>query len=278
MSFEHMLNNMKKTLHISKTSSGFSLAEVLTALMIGAVVLVAVLNIYGRYESAAAAITQKLDSSRLASEILQRIAEDLDQIIAEDHKRRTATGAGTKITIENKYANGLPVARLTIRKTIYDRLDKTKLFEEIIWQAVYNHDSPTRELILYRSHKGLAGEDKLLDEQKSDWEKELFVPFCEGLTIFKVQVPKDEGEDEDEELQDKWTGPSLPYGVVVTISFAEPYKTISGTFDVPETKKISRTIAINRTRKINFQIIKEDDEHQTQQQQEPPDDQPKIDE
>jgi hypothetical protein len=87
-----------------------------------------------------------------------------------------------------------------------------------------------------------------------------------------VQVPK------DEEFQDKWSGPSLPYGVVVTISFAEPYKTISGTFDVPETEKISRTIAINRTRKIDFQVIKEEDEHQDQQQQKPPDNEPKKDE
>lgn len=233
---------------------GFSLAEVLTALTIGALVLVAVLNIYSRSESGAASITQKLDSSRLASEVLQRIAEDLDRIIQ--------TGSDTKITVENKYDNGYPVARLKILKTFYDRRDRTQIFEEITWQATYNYQSPAGGLLLYRSHRGLAVEDKLLDEQKSDWERELFVPVCDGLTLFKVQIPK------GEELQDKWTQTSLPDGIVVTISFAEPVKTLSGTLDVPDTEKIRRNIAVDRTRKIAFKIIKKEVEQDEQAEQE----------
>jgi hypothetical protein len=47
---------------------------------------------------------------------------------------------------------------------------------------------------------------------------------------------------------------------VATISFAEPFKTLTGTLDVPDTEKITRTIAIDRTRKIKFIFVKKEDE------------------
>ncbi len=231
---------MKKVTDKIMRQKGFSLAEVLAALMIGAMILVAVLGIYSRAERSAAAITHKLDSSQLPREILQRIAEDLDKIITAD--------TGTKITIANKLEKGLPTARLTIQQTVYDKDNKQQIFEEIIWQSSYDYDA--NNLTLYRSHSGIALEDKLLDEKRADWEKECpFVPLCTGLTFFKIQVPM--GED----FQDAWTRPSLPPGIIVTISFAEPYETTTGTLDVPDSEKISRTIVIDRTRKIKFVLL-----------------------
>jgi prepilin-type N-terminal cleavage/methylation domain-containing protein len=234
--------------------NGFSLAEMLVALTIGAMVLVAMLGIYSRAESSAAAITRKLDSSRLPSEVLQRITEDLD--------RTVTPGADTKVTIDNKLENGFSAARLTVLRTIYDSKNEERAFERIVWQS--NYDNDTNSLVLYRSHSGIASEDKLLDEQKEDWEKELFVPICTGVTFFKIQVPK------DEDFQDKWTGDSLPPGVVVTISFAEPFKTVAGILDVPENEKVTRNIAIDRTRTIKFVLVKkEDEEKQGDEGQEP---------
>ncbi len=216
---------------------GFSLAEVLAALMIAAMVLVAVLGIYSRAETSAAAITRKLDESRLPSEVLQRITEDLDRMVMP--------GSDTRITVENKIVKGYPTARLTILNTIYDSKNKKQAFEEIIWQSSFDNDA--NGLVLYRSHTGIALEDKLLDEQRKSWEKAFsFVPICTGVTFFKIQVPG--GKD----FLDKWTSVSLPRGIVVTISFAEPFKTLTGTWDVPEVEKIMRTIAIDRTRKIRF--------------------------
>ena len=235
---------MKKASNTFGDKPAFSLAEVLVALTIGAMVLVAMLGIYSRAETSAAAITHKLDSSRLASEVLQRIAEDLD--------RTVAPGADMKVTIDNKFENGFSTARLTVLKTIYDSKNKKQTFERIIWQT--NYDNDANGLVLYRSHSGIALEDKLLDEQKEDWEKELFVPICTGVTFFKIQVPK--GED----FQDKWTSDSLPPGIVVTISFAEPFKTLAGTLDVPDEEKVTRNIAINRTRRIKFILVKKEDE------------------
>jgi hypothetical protein len=46
---------------------------------------------------------------------------------------------------------------------------------------------------------------------------------------------------------------------VVTISFAEPFKTLAGILDVPEDEKVIRNIAIDRTRAIKFILVKKED-------------------
>jgi prepilin-type N-terminal cleavage/methylation domain-containing protein len=228
---------------ICSRRSGFSLAEVLVAMTIGAMILVAVLSIYNRAQASAAAVTRKLDSSKLPSEVLQRIVEDLDRI--------AAPGADTRVTVENKYEDGFSTARLTILQTIYNNKNEKQTFERIIWQT--NYDNDANSLILYRSHSGIAMEDKLLDEDKEDWERELFVPVCAGVTFFKIQVPSDTN------FLDSWAGDSLPPGVVVTISFAEPFKTLDGTLDVPEDAKIMRSIPVDRSRAIKFVLPKIND-------------------
>jgi prepilin-type N-terminal cleavage/methylation domain-containing protein len=218
--------------------SGFTLAEVLAALVIGSMVLVVTLAIYARAESSTRGVMAKLDSQRVPSEILQRIAEDLDGIIAADQD--------TKITIDNKFQEGFSVARMEIVRTIYDEKNQPQILEKIVWQSGLDPD--VGMLVLYRSHSGVAMEDKLLDEEKEVWQREVFVPICSGFTFFKIEVP------DGNNLADKWTGQSLPSGVVVSISFGQPYKTVTGELDVPEEEKVTRTIAIDRTRKIKFTL------------------------
>ena len=124
-----------------------------------------------------------------------------------------------------------------------------QIFEKIVWQTSYDYDTGANGLVLYRSHSGMTLEDKLLDEKREDWEKRYsFVPICTGVTFFKVQVPYGEN------FLDRWASPTLPPGITVTLSFAEPFETVRGTLDVPEAEKIIRTIAIDRTRKIKFKI------------------------
>jgi prepilin-type N-terminal cleavage/methylation domain-containing protein len=238
---------------VCQYSKGFSLAEVLVALTIGTMLLVSVLSIYNRAETSTAAITRKLDSFKLPSEILQHIVEDLDRV--------GAPGADTKLTIENKFDKGFSTARLTILKTIYNNKNEKQTFEKIIWQTSY--DSDVNGLVLYRSHSGIALEDKLLDQQKEDWERELFVPICTGVTFFKIQIPR------GEQFLDNWAGDSLPPGVVITISFAEPFKTLDGTLDVPEDYKIKRHIIVDRAREIKFILAKKEDEEQSNLEQVP---------
>jgi hypothetical protein len=242
---------MKKAFSTSR-ALGFSLAEVLAALTIGAMILVAVLGIYSRAEQASASITRKLDSSRLPNEVLQRIAEDLDNIIS--------SGSDAKITIQNKPENLLSAARLTITRTFNDSSNRQQKFEQIVWQSSYDFESLTYGLVLCRGHSGIVLEDKVLDKNKDDWEKELLVPICNGVTFFRINAVN------GEETIQRWSG-SLPPGIKVTISFAEPFKRVDGTLDVPDEAKFSRTIAIDRTRKIKFQIVQteypEDEEGST---------------
>ena len=235
-------HSMKETSVTSGMPRGFSLAEVLAALTIGAMLTVAVLGIYLRAEKSATATTRKLDGSRLPGEVLQRIAEDLDNIISSN--------SDAKITIDNKFENvasvGLiPAARLIITRTIQDSKDKEQKYEEIIWQSSYDFQSAGSGLILYRSHGGMNMEDKVLEKYKDDVTRELFVPICGGVTYFKIVVLA------GKEPVERWDG-TPPRGIVVTISFAEPYKKADGTLDVLDEEKITRTIAIDRTRKIRF--------------------------
>ena len=140
----------------------------------------------------------------------------------------------------------VPAARLTITKTIEDSRNRTQKFQEVIWQSSYDFKGGANSLTLYRSCGGLNMEDKVLEKNRDEVERELFVPICSGITYFKIAVLAG-GKNPIE----KWNG-SPPPGIIVTISFAEPYKRADGTFDVPEQDKITRTIAIDRTRKIRF--------------------------
>lgn len=252
-------HKLKGTSGMYKVSRGFSLAEVLAALTIGSMVMVAVLGIYHRAEISVAAVKNRLDGSRLPGEVLQRIAEDLDNVIS--------SSSDAKIIIDNKFENVasamlMPAARMSITKTIQDSKDKEQIFKEVIWQSSYDFEGASDSLTLYRSASGLDVEDKVLEKYKDDFEREAFVPICSGITFFKISVLA--GKDPIE----KWNGPP-PAGIMVTISFAEPYKRADGTFDVPDEEKITRTIAIDRTRKIRFDISKNEnsDNEQVQEQE-----------
>lgn len=247
----------KKNSGTYRMPRGFSLAEVLAAMTIGSMVMIAVLSIYHRAGKSVAAVTQRLDGSRLPDEVLQRIAEDLDSIIS--------SSSDARITINNKFENIasamlLPAAKLIITRTIQDSKGKEQIYKEIIWQSSYDFEGTTNSLTLYRSASGLDREDKVLEKYKDDIDREAFVPICGGITFFKVSALS--GEDPIE----KWNG-SPPPGIAVTISFAEPYKTANGTFDVPDEEKITRIIAIDRTRKIRFEMSAAEDGNDSEVQE-----------
>ena len=222
--------------------AGFSLGEMLAALVIGALVLTAILAVYSRADRAAEAVLAKVETPALAAEVLQLIAEDLDCLLG-------ATGQEASIKIEPGFDKGFARSRLVVRRTFHDAQNTEKTFEEITWLAGYDYDGPAGGLVIYRSHEGIELEDKLLDPKRANWEENYpLVPICRGVTFFRIEVPK----GEDDEFLDRWTASSLPPGVRVTISFAEPYETVRGTFDVLDHQKITRTIAIDTTRAIRF--------------------------
>jgi type II secretory pathway pseudopilin PulG len=234
--------NTKKTMRNLKRRA-FTLVEILAALTIGAMVLIVVLAIYSRAQSGAAAVYVKLEDNRLPREVLQRISQDLDNI--------AVSGQDARITIDNKFDNGYAVARMEILSTIKDAKNTQQPLEKIIWQSSIEPD--TGLLALYRSHSGIALEDTLLDQQKESWQRELFVPICTGLTFLRIQVPSP-SKDQNDVFLDQWSAENLPSAIVITLSFAEPYKAVDGTFDVPDDDKVVRTIAINRIRKPSFTL------------------------
>jgi prepilin-type N-terminal cleavage/methylation domain-containing protein len=226
----------------SKTRSykrAFTLVEMLAALSIGTMVLLAVLALYNRGQSGSAAVLNKMESNRLPREVFQRIAEDLDRV--------AGGGQGVQIDVLNKLQDGLSAAKLEIFRPINDAKDQQQTLEKIVWQSSIDPESGL--LTLYRSHSGIAMEDALLDNQKEPWQRELFVPICSGITFFKIEIPKDANQTP----LDRWTE-GVPSVIRITMSFAQPYKTITGTFDVPDEDKIVRTIAVDRTRRPAFTI------------------------
>jgi len=219
--------------------AAFTLVEVLAALTIAALIFIALFTIYARTTTIAATITDRLNEKALGQEILQRIAEDLDRL--------GLSKTNTTINIQNKFDKGHQVARLTMESRLYaDNKQRRLTFEKVIWQSSY--DPEIDDFVLYRTHSGINYEDKLLEAQKTEVEREFFIPLCPGVTYFRIEALQ------GKRVLDKWLKSSgqLPSAIVVTISFAESFEAPTGGYDVPEEEKITRTIAVDRTRKITF--------------------------
>jgi hypothetical protein len=230
---------MKMRVGQPRHDRGYSLGEMLAALVIGAMVLTAILGVYGQANRAAEAVLDKIESPALGNEVLQRIAEDLDGIVGADDN--------VSVRIRNGYDNGFVTAELVVRRTLKDAENEEQVLEEITWRAGYDYDSAVPGLVIYRSRTGVGLADKLLDAKREDWESNYpLIPVCRGVTYFRIEIPKGEG------ALDRWSDPSPPPGVRVMISFATPYETVRGTLDVLDDEKVTRTIAVDRLRPIRF--------------------------
>lgn len=245
--------NNKRILHcfLTKRHRAFSLIEIITVLTIATMLVMATISIYTRTRTSAEKINSRLDENTLATEILQRIAEDLDRL--------AIPGFDTTIKITNKFDEGYNVSQLVIEKKFYGigTQAKPQTFEKVIWQT--NYDSYEDALILYRAHSGVNLEDRTIDADESSetsllaYQKRqevLFIPLASGITFFKIQVMS------GERFLDRWSSSSLPKAIVVTLSFAAPFETVSGELEVEEEQKITRTIAIDRTRKIKYKFVR----------------------
>ncbi len=220
---------------------GYSLGEMLAALVIGALVLTAILGIYGRVQQAGNAVVERMDSPALGDEVLQLMTRDLD---------RTIGAEGVTIEVRNGVDDGFRRAQLTIRQVYRDAQGNDQTLYQIVWQAGRDYDGGAAGMILYRSYEGIIPEDKLFEEKRRDWEKELpFVPVCRGVTYFRIDVPT------EDRYVDQWLAPSaLPSGVRVTLSLAQPYEGGDGTWTVADDQKRIRTIAIDRTRTMKVDM------------------------
>jgi hypothetical protein len=222
----------------------FSLVETVTVLVISALVLIAVINIYSRVKDASASVLTTLKKNELPNEILQRLAEDIDRL--------AVPGFETTINIEHRRDGAYQICRLTITNLIYDSKDKPQTFEQIIWQT---HIDPLYDgMSLYRLHTGMNIERKVTAEigDAPLEDGEVFIRLCTGITNFTIKVLNNDS------LLDRWVTKPLPKAVIATVSFAPFQENEFGESEIPQSELLSRTIAIDRTRSIAFEFIAKD--------------------
>jgi type II secretory pathway component PulJ len=220
--------------------SGFTLAEAIAALAIATIIMISAVGIYTGIIKAEAAINKRLEGDSLSMEILQRIAEDVD--------RFALPGSDVMLSLKNKTEpGGYESAQMIIESRIYDKNNEAQTFEKIIWQS--RADPDANGLIIYRAHSGYTMEDKMLDEPKEGYERELFIPICSGATLFTVEVFKDGN------TVDIWEGQNLPPAVKVSVAFAEPEEDLLGNKAVPKEAIKTRTIVIDRFQQLAYQFI-----------------------
>jgi type II secretory pathway pseudopilin PulG len=207
---------------------GLTLIELVISIIIAGMLMVSIFFIYSHSRNTIDGISRSLDESQVPDRILQLIAQDIDRFCADTDE--------LVIQPETRRENGLVSARLYLQTNVYDSMGRPVPYERVVWETRF--DTETQTMILYRSHSGLVSEDNLLESQRTPEEARAFVPLCSGLTYFNIKrFP---------------TGAiGLPTQLTVELSFAEPQNEGGQSVIQPE-DIISRTIAVNRLRKIGY--------------------------
>ncbi|MGA2916410.1 MAG: prepilin-type N-terminal cleavage/methylation domain-containing protein [Sedimentisphaerales bacterium] len=238
-----MRQNSKKKCCLSSQISGFTLAEAIVTLAIAAVIMVTAMGIYTGVKRAEAAINKRLESGFTATEILQRITEDIDRL--------ALPSSDVTLTIKNKIEEGgYKSSQMIIESKIYDKDNKPQTFEKIVWQS--HPDADANGLVIYRAHSGYTLEDKMLDEPKEKYERERYIPISSGVTLFSITAGADSN---DSNTNQAWNSQNLPPSVKVSISYAPPQQDITGNITVPQEEIKTRAIVINRFREIPYQFV-----------------------
>ena len=256
---------------------GFTLAEAIVTLAIAAVIMITAMSIYTGVKRAEAAINKRLEGGFAATEILQRITEDIDRL--------ALPGADVTMSVKNKIeAGGYKSAQMIMESKIYDKDNKPQTFEKIVWQSHPNPDA--NGLIIYRAHSGYTLEDKMLEEPKEKYEREQYIPIISGVTIFSITAGEDSNTNpssnmnqgiintnqdsntshdsntsqnsntnHDIAMNQTWNSKSLPPAVRVSISFAAPQQDVTGNSVVPPEEIKTRTIVVDRFRPIAYQFV-----------------------
>ena len=153
-----------------RRQSGFSLGEMLTVVIIGSMILVAILTVYNRANQAADAVIRKIDSPAWAREVLQLIAEDLGRALSADD---------VTLQIRNGADKGFQRAELVLRRTYHDSENKEQTLEEITWRAGYDYEGTTPGLALSQLPGGRPGRQALRRQSGGLGEK---LPLCTDLS------------------------------------------------------------------------------------------------
>ena len=235
-----------------KGYKAFSLLELLAALMIASMIIIATVAVYHRGRSAIHAINKKLNENSFTQEVLQRISDDIDEFAADD--------SDVKMTLESKTEQGMNVYRLSFVSNIYDDDGKVGEYKKVVWQS--KTDPQTSRISLYRARGGFALEDSVLDTQRKKFSDGLlFVPVAQELTVFSIIAINADKEFE------KWGSDMLPGGIILKISESEAEETDDGKYEVPENLIASRTVSLNKNKMMIFKFVSVSQESQESQEE-----------
>jgi hypothetical protein len=231
----------RNKLKFNCSEKGFTLAEAIATLVIAAMIMVTVTGIYIGIKRAEASINKRLESGFRTMEILQRITEDIDKL--------ALPGSDVTMSIKNKIdIGGYNVSQMIIENKIYGKDNKPMTFEKIVWQSRVDMD--TNGITLYRAHSGYTLEDKMLEEPKEKYERELFIPICSGAKLFSIEAVVDGN------VVTAWENPTtLPPAVKISMSFAERERDAVGDMNVPQELILTKSVVINRFKQIPYQFI-----------------------
>jgi len=222
--------------------AAFTLIETLTAVLLTALLITAVMSMYYHTRRGIARLAGQLEENRLAREILQKIAEDIDRL--------AAPGFDATMQFRNKYDNGCNAAQLVLENKFYDSGSPPtpQVYDRIVWQTQY--DGWSQSLVLFRMHEGLNLEDKVLEKDAAASPSlGLFIPVADGLTHFEVATV------DNESVTAQWVQQTLPTSVRIGVSFAPLQQLPDGRLGVPPELILYRTVAIDRTRFIPYEFV-----------------------
>jgi len=233
--------------YIKNKIFGFTLAETLAALVIAMLIMSAAVAVYSTVRKAETSIDKRLKEGFTATEILQRIAEDIDRL--------ALPSADVTMTIKNKLdIEGFKISQMVIESKYYDKDNKPQTFEKIVWQSRVASDG--NSLVIYRAHSGYSLEDKMLDEAKEAYQREMYIPICNNATMFAIEVT--DGNSDPNAIATAavdWTSTELPPAVKISISFEPRWQDALGNMTVSEESIKTRTVAINRFRQIPYTFV-----------------------
>ncbi|HAL44357.1 MAG: hypothetical protein A2Y12_13900 [Planctomycetes bacterium GWF2_42_9] len=218
----------------------FTLAETLMALIIGMMIMAAVIGVYSTVRNAQSSIEKRLKQGFAATEILQRISEDIDRL--------ALPSADVTVTVRNKIdIEGFKISQMVIESKFNDKDNKPQTFEKVTWQSRVASDG--NGLVVYRAHSGYSMEDKMLEEAKQNYEREVFVPVCSDATMFALEVT------DGNTITEEWINPALPQAIQISLSFEPRQQDILGNMTVPEELVKTRIVALDRFRQIPYTFI-----------------------
>ncbi|MCE5340818.1 MAG: prepilin-type N-terminal cleavage/methylation domain-containing protein [Planctomycetaceae bacterium] len=234
--------------YINNKNYGFTLAETLAALVIAMMIMAAAVAVYSTVRKAQFSIDRRLKEGFTATEIIQRISEDIDRL--------ALPSSDVTMSIKNKLdIEGFRISQMIIESKYYDKDNQPQTFEKIIWQSRVAADG--NQLIIYRAHSGYSMEDKMLEEGKEKYQREMYIPVCSGVTMFAIEVTDGNSDPNivTTSAAADWTNAELPQAVKISISFEPRWQDALGNMTVSEESVKTRIVAVNRFRQIPYTFV-----------------------